>query len=584
MVRSFCIVVIALFLLPIDRSAAAQGTGLVFLEPDRYRSIPLAPPTGLRDLPPEMDLSGDFPTPGDQGSQGSCVGWAVGYALKSFQERRERQWTSWDDTRRMSPAFIYNQVKVGGCKDGARIADALDLLTSTGSAAWSDQPYSENACDDLPSALARQNAGVNRVAAWFRVNPQDRQAIKSSIAAGIPVVVGMRIDDRFNMLRSGQTWRGGGIPGGAHAMVVVGYSDSRDAVKVINSWGTDWGDGGFGWIDFGTFRAVTREAYVAQDVVLAPGFVERKEHPYEVKSGPYGPTVFGVQLGMSRAQLDRSLTRRGQTSSIRLTDSETRDVVKVEATDLNIAAEFWIDPKYDFVERIETTIKLPRNKDPMRAALEEFINSQPPERLSGELFETVIYNSQSTIAKPVVVKTDHFCRLLEAEFFADKSPFWLTPLTEPLPTYGINAETVGAMIKTDGFVCESGSSWLGFKGKYFYSGEGFDISLDADLRRLGVHVSFEDTTFNQRSTTNERRSRIENVIRSDCYIHDNVFYNQKEPTFRRQNGTTIHVYEPALGDGDPLTSCKAEVRIANYPPTLVIEAEARRNATKFVIE
>ena len=56
------------------------------------------------------------------------------------------------------------------------------------------------------------------------------------------------------------------IPGksernGRHAMTVVGYDDRKQAIKVINSYGTAWGDGGFGWIAYDTFLRDAKEAY-----------------------------------------------------------------------------------------------------------------------------------------------------------------------------------------------------------------------------------------------------------------------------------------------------------------------------------
>lgn len=61
---------------------------------------------------------------------------------------------------------------------------------------------------------------------------------------------------------------------GCHAMLVVGFSDSQNAFKVVNSWGTDWGNNGFVWIDYMAFENVTDEtaafrvinaAYIAYD-------------------------------------------------------------------------------------------------------------------------------------------------------------------------------------------------------------------------------------------------------------------------------------------------------------------------------
>jgi C1A family cysteine protease len=33
-------------------------------------------------------------------------------------------------------------------------------------------------------------------------------------------------------------------------MVVVGYDDEKNAYRIANSWGTDWADNGYGWIDY----------------------------------------------------------------------------------------------------------------------------------------------------------------------------------------------------------------------------------------------------------------------------------------------------------------------------------------------
>jgi cathepsin L len=39
---------------------------------------------------------------------------------------------------------------------------------------------------------------------------------------------------------------------GAHMIVIVGWDDTRGAWLMRNSWGTDWGDGGYGWIKYGS--------------------------------------------------------------------------------------------------------------------------------------------------------------------------------------------------------------------------------------------------------------------------------------------------------------------------------------------
>lgn len=38
-----------------------------------------------------------------------------------------------------------------------------------------------------------------------------------------------------------------------HAMALVGYDDNKNAFRIRNSWGTDWGDEGSIWVDYDFF-------------------------------------------------------------------------------------------------------------------------------------------------------------------------------------------------------------------------------------------------------------------------------------------------------------------------------------------
>lgn len=258
------------FGVPFGAEAQERSTGLAFLDDATYRSIPLAATPLLGNLPDAVDLSAKFPTPGQQGQQASCVGWATAYALKSFQEGSERHWDVNENA--MSPSFIYNQInRSADCKGGTTFVDAMNVLRSQGVAPMSLFPYDERSCNALPSPAAKQAAKQYAIADWRRVNPQDEIEIKTQVASGFPVMIGMEVDDSFQSLRPGMTYTGpDGTRGGGHAMVVVGYDNARASFRLINSWGTDWGDNGFAWITYSAFRATVREAYVAQDIVLSP--------------------------------------------------------------------------------------------------------------------------------------------------------------------------------------------------------------------------------------------------------------------------------------------------------------------------
>ena len=61
-------------------------------------------------------------------------------------------------------------------------------------------------------------------------------------------------------------------------MLVVGYDDAMNAFKAVNSWGPEWGDQGFVWIDFKAFEEandpesdfkILCEAWISNDLSAA---------------------------------------------------------------------------------------------------------------------------------------------------------------------------------------------------------------------------------------------------------------------------------------------------------------------------
>ncbi len=243
--------------------------GLAYLDPLRYAKLLAAFAPAMGTLPATADLSADFPTPGQQGKQGSCVAWAVGYGLKSFQEHEERGWAYTND-HLMSPAFVFNALKKGKCGGGLYISDALDVVQAQGIAPLSLMPYDHKDCKKLPSSEAREIAASYRVLSSRRVDA-DLVEIKGHIAARTPVVVGMDVDRSFDRLKGATIYTGAKYKyDGGHAMVIVGYDDSKKAFKLFNSWGTGWADKGFGWVSYGALLAQAHELYVAKDFVEAP--------------------------------------------------------------------------------------------------------------------------------------------------------------------------------------------------------------------------------------------------------------------------------------------------------------------------
>jgi hypothetical protein len=255
-------------------SMAQYGTGLVF-DNKNYKEKPGLAPSSTRDLiilPDEVSLTDFCPSAGDQGEQGTCVAWATTNARSIMYAR------SWDlkdktliDALRFSPSFVFNQVRATDdteCKSGTSFHRALTLIQEKGADQLNYFPYACSA--EAPSSESLKRAKNYQIKDFAPLKADEYDPvymIKRCLKAGIPVLIGMNTWASFAAPCKGQSvWSGvQDKPQGGHAMVVVAYDDKvveGGAVKVLNSWGTDWGKGGYIWIRYKDLKANTQEYYV----------------------------------------------------------------------------------------------------------------------------------------------------------------------------------------------------------------------------------------------------------------------------------------------------------------------------------
>ena len=241
-------------------------TGMLFEKKDKLAGIPLAStPFGGDELPSSIDMSDKMPPVGNQGLQQSCVAWAIAYALKSYQEKLElgQQFI-------FSPSYIYNQIN-NGMNAPTYVTDALNVLSEQGVCTLEEMPYNETDWTSKPSQVMKDNAKKFRIDFWRQVNTQDIKEVKAQLAAGYPVIIGAEVTKEFASegfdKKAEFVWKGGGTVSGGHCMLLVGYDDSKNAFKVMNSWGKEWGDNGFAWIDYKFFPEAVKYGFVAKDAL-----------------------------------------------------------------------------------------------------------------------------------------------------------------------------------------------------------------------------------------------------------------------------------------------------------------------------
>ncbi len=222
----------------------------------------------LASLPSSISLIA--PVPGDQGGEGSCVAFAVSHA-RTIEEYYVKNATSYNKAINIfSPEYLYNQSSISNmCSSGSAFQPNLDVLASQGVSTWQSMPYSSwNGCGTFPNTSQLAEASNFKIASYSRILTSDKTTIKTMLATNHPVIINVSADNSFINAGPDFIWKiktSGTLP---HAIIIVGYDDSKNAYKVMNSWGATWGDGGFSWIDYDFFLTVT--GYYAYSMNVIP--------------------------------------------------------------------------------------------------------------------------------------------------------------------------------------------------------------------------------------------------------------------------------------------------------------------------
>lgn len=260
-------------------SATAAGntpfpfaTGAAPSTPDAIAAVP-AVPSFRASFPVAVDLTDQFPKPGFQGQQASCVAWATAYASGSFFQGERIGRRPDAPAELMSPAYVYHQLKPrgSGCMAPVTMVDTLNFLKRTGAVSLADFPTDVTQCSsDVPAMLATK-AGAARLRGFERIRTETLTGfrrpvlvvddIKGALAHRRPIVFTMALPRSFADYRSGVYQHLTPTNENRHAMAIVGYDDRLQAFRLINSWAPTWGDQGYIWVGYDTFRTLASEAY-----------------------------------------------------------------------------------------------------------------------------------------------------------------------------------------------------------------------------------------------------------------------------------------------------------------------------------
>ncbi len=197
-------------------------------------------------LPPSADLRSICPPVENQGNLSSCTGNALVGALEILEIKDE---VPFQDLSRL---FIYYNERViehsVRADDGAAIRDGIKTLVKQGVCTEKKWPYTPSKVFTKPPKACYTEAAKHQIISYQRIQTLDE--MRACLADGFPFVFGFSVYESFESPEVAKTGiLGLPTPGerqiGGHAVVGVGYNDADKRFTVRNSWGADWGQGGY---------------------------------------------------------------------------------------------------------------------------------------------------------------------------------------------------------------------------------------------------------------------------------------------------------------------------------------------------
>jgi len=262
-----------------------------------------------------------FPPIGNQDGEGSCVCWAVGYYVKSYQEAKEHGWNisfarwmggyhgyptpSYQD-KITSPDFIYHQIN-NGVDNGSWYDDAINLISSIGACSWKEMPYDQDPPDSTswPSESAWREAPLYRAdsTGYRYMNLSSSiSGLKNLLLAGHLGIISINAyyydDFTTNDLWTLDNYNPSGTN---HANTIVGFDDNYGpyteagdsntygAFKIANSWGVggwEYVPDGFYYISYECMKQRVKKCmYYYDRIGYEPSLVAvfKIDHPKRVE-------------------------------------------------------------------------------------------------------------------------------------------------------------------------------------------------------------------------------------------------------------------------------------------------------------
>lgn len=208
-------------------------------------------------LPASVDLRAPWWTINNQDHSGSCVGWATADGLVRWHMTKAAKI---GQAQQLSPRHIWMASKETDTitarpesfieAAGTTLKAAVDVARKHGVALMDELPFRIDTMMYLgKESTFYASCSQRRVAGYFNLHKVTANW-KTWLAGNGPILAAFNVDSSWDNAGTNggkiDTFHADTVRGG-HAVCIVGYrADGRFIVR--NSWGTGWGDKGFGYL------------------------------------------------------------------------------------------------------------------------------------------------------------------------------------------------------------------------------------------------------------------------------------------------------------------------------------------------
>ena len=224
--------------------------------------------TARAALPSSKDLREVWWKIGDQKNTGSCVGWATADSVLRWHFVKANRLPK---DQLLSPRFIWMAAKETDQyvsqpttfieSEGTSLKSALDIGRKFGSVRNTVLPFATGILYSGEAKTFYALAAQLKISSYFNLGA-NLANWRTWLASNGPILTRLDVDatwDNATNTKGNMDVYQPNTTRGGHAVALVGYTPDRFIVR--NSWGTGWGDKGFGYASLPYAQAAFTEAY-----------------------------------------------------------------------------------------------------------------------------------------------------------------------------------------------------------------------------------------------------------------------------------------------------------------------------------